>query len=169
MAGEPEPQQFARDAARTPGASGLAPRCAPSRERRDRPAPGMLLVQVAACGVCRTDLQICEGDLVARRLPIVPGHQAVGRVDAVGAGVSDWRAGDRAGIAWLASTCGVCDKCTSGRENLCVRATFTGWDSDGGYATHIVVRADFALRFPDGFDDSPLRRCCAGASSASAR
>src|SRR6476661_3209422 len=71
----------------------------------EAPAPGMLLVRVGACGVCRTDLQICEGDLAARKLPIVPGHQAVGRVEAVGAGVADWRVGDRAGVAWLAGTC----------------------------------------------------------------
>jgi propanol-preferring alcohol dehydrogenase len=119
----------------------------------EAPGPGMLLLRVAACGVCRTDLQICEGDLAARRLPIVPGHQIVGRVEAVGAGVGGWRVGDRAGVAWLAGTCGVCDKCRSGRENLCARATFTGWDVDGGYATHAAARADFAYRLPDGFDD----------------
>jgi propanol-preferring alcohol dehydrogenase len=119
----------------------------------EAPGPGMLLLRIAACGVCRTDLQLCEGDLAARKLPIVPGHQIVGRVEAVGAGVADWRVGERAGVAWLASTCGVCAMCRSGRENLCARATFTGWDVDGGYATHAVVRADFALRIPDRFDD----------------
>ena len=150
MAGEPSEARAMLLERPAPAASG--PLRAVAREPQP-PAPGMLLVRVAACGVCRTDLQICEGDLAARALPIVPGHQAVGRVEAVGAGVTDWRAGDRAGVAWLASTCGVCDKCTSGRENLCARATFTGWDSDGGYATHIAVRADFALRIPDGFDD----------------
>ena len=87
------------------------------------------------------------------RVPIVPGHQIVGRVEAVGAAVEGWRAGDRAGVAWLAGADGTCDKCRSGRENLCARATFTGWDVDGGYATHATVRADFALRLPDGFDD----------------
>jgi propanol-preferring alcohol dehydrogenase len=117
------------------------------------PGPGMISIRVAACGVCRTDLQICEGDIAAHQLPVVPGHQAVGRVEAVGAGVTGWRAGDRAGVAWLAGTCGACDKCTSGRENLCARATFTGWDADGGYATHIAARADFALPIPDAFDD----------------
>src|SRR4051812_5192991 len=117
------------------------------------PAAGMLLLRVAACGVCRTDLQLCEGDLELHKRPIVPGHQIVGRVDAVGAAVDGWRVGDRAGVAWLAGTDGVCDKCRSGRENLCARATFTGWDVDGGYATHAVARADFALRIPDGFDD----------------
>ncbi len=125
------------------------------RDARDpgAPGPGMVRIAVAACGVCRTDLQIAEGDLAARHLPIVPGHQAVGRIEAVGDGVTTWKVGDRAGVAWLGGTCGVCDKCRSGRENLCVRPTFTGWDVDGGYATHLVARADFTLRIPDGFDD----------------
>ncbi len=117
------------------------------------PGPGQILIQLGACGVCRTDLQISDGDLAPKHLPIVPGHQAVGRVVAVGDGVDRWKIGDRAGVAWLAGTCGVCDKCRSGRENLCVRATFTGWDVDGGYATHLLARADFALPIPDGFDD----------------
>jgi len=84
----------------------------------EAPGPGQLLLRIAACGVCRTDLQLCEGDLAPRKMPIVPGHQIVGRIEAVGDGVSDWRAGDRAGVAWLAGTCGVCDKCRSERENL---------------------------------------------------
>jgi propanol-preferring alcohol dehydrogenase len=113
----------------------------------------MIRIRVAACGVCRTDLQLCEGDLAAHKLPIVPGHQVVGRVEAVGAGVTAWRPGDRVGVAWLAGTDGVCDKCRSGRENLCPQATFTGWDVDGGYTTHVTARADFALPIPDGFDD----------------
>jgi propanol-preferring alcohol dehydrogenase len=117
------------------------------------PAAGLLLVRVAACGVCRTDLQICAGDLGLHRRPIVPGHQAVGRVEAIGAGISGWAVGDRVGVAWLASSCGACAMCRSGRENLCASATFTGWDVDGGYATHLAVRADFAVRLPDGFDD----------------
>ena len=83
----------------------------------------------------------------------MPGHQVVGRVVRVGDAVSGWAVGDRAGVAWLAATCGVCRFCTSGRENLCADARFTGWDRDGGYATRIAVRADFALRLPDGFDD----------------
>jgi propanol-preferring alcohol dehydrogenase len=124
-----------------------------SRRPLTQPPPGMLRLAVAACGVCRTDLQICEGDVVPRRLPIVPGHQIVGRVDALGAGVTDWRVGERAGVAWLAGACGVCDKCRSGRENLCAKATFTGWDVDGGYAAHVIVRADFALRLPESFGD----------------
>ena len=137
---------------RTPAPAASAPLRLVEREPAT-PGPGMLLLRVAACGVCRTDLQLCEGDLAMRARPIVPGHQIVGRVEAVGAGVDGWRAGDRAGVAWLAGADGTCDKCRSGRENLCERATFTGWDVDGGYATHATVRADFALRLPDGFDD----------------
>jgi propanol-preferring alcohol dehydrogenase len=117
------------------------------------PGPGQLLLRVAACGVCRTDLQLCEGDLAMRKHPIVPGHQIVGRVEAIGGGVAGWQVGDRAGVAWLAGADGTCDKCRSGRENLCAHATFTGWDVDGGYATHATARADFVLRIPDGFDD----------------
>ncbi len=123
------------------------------------PAPDELVLRVAACAVCRTDLQIAEGDLAAHRLPVVPGHQAVGRVELVGRAVSGWQVGDRAGVAWLAGACGMCGACLSGRENLCADASFTGWDRDGGFAERIAVRADFALRLPDGFADlaaSPL-------------
>jgi propanol-preferring alcohol dehydrogenase len=123
-------------------------------ERPDpRPGEGEILLRVAACAVCRTDLQICEGDLAARRLPIVPGHQVVGRVEGVGPNVRGWSVGDRAGVAWLAGTDGTCAQCARGRENLCAAAQFTGWDRDGGYATHMVARADFALRLPDRFSD----------------
>jgi propanol-preferring alcohol dehydrogenase len=123
-------------------------------ERPDpAPGPGELLIRVAACAVCRTDLQLCQGDLAAKRLPIVPGHQLVGRVEAVGEGVHGWRTGDRAGVAWLGGADGTCGFCRAGRENLCADARFTGWDRDGGYATHAVARADFALPLPDGFAD----------------
>jgi propanol-preferring alcohol dehydrogenase len=123
-------------------------------ERPDpEPGPGELRIRVAACAVCRTDLQLCQGDLAAKHLPIVPGHQLVGRVDAVGEGVPGWRAGDRAGVAWLGGADGTCGFCRAGRENLCADARFTGWDRDGGYATHAVARADFALTLPDGFAD----------------
>jgi propanol-preferring alcohol dehydrogenase len=108
---------------------------------------------VRACGVCRTDLQICEGDLPARTLPITPGHQIAGRVEAVGSGVTGWAVGQRVGAGWLASACGVCAECRAGRENLCPNARFTGWDRDGGYATHATVRADFAFALPEGKDD----------------
>jgi propanol-preferring alcohol dehydrogenase len=117
------------------------------------PAPDEHVLEVAACADCRTDLQLAEGGLEARRLPIVPGHQAVGRVVRVGRSVAGWGVGERAGVAWLASTCGTCPFCLTSRENLCPNARFTGWDRDGGYATRIAVCADFALRLPDGFDD----------------
>jgi alcohol dehydrogenase, propanol-preferring len=117
------------------------------------PGDGEIVLAVTACALCRTDLQLCTGDLAARRLPIVPGHQIVGRVIAVGPGAGEWRVGDRAGVAWLAGACGRCRHCTAARENLCEHARFTGWDRDGGFATHAVARADFALRLPDAFDD----------------
>ena len=117
------------------------------------PGPGELLLRLAACAVCRTDLQLAEGDLAARRLPIVPGHQAVGRVAAVGEGVAGWSIGDRAGAYWLFGTDGTCRFCKSGRENLCEAAEFTGWDRDGGFAEAMVVRADVAVRIPEGFAD----------------
>jgi propanol-preferring alcohol dehydrogenase len=123
------------------------------------PGEGELVLRVTACAVCRTDLQLCEGDLEARRLPVVPGHQIVGRVDAVGSGVVGWRVGDRAGVPWLAGTDGTCAQCLSNRENLCDKAQFTGWDRDGGFATHAKALADFALRLPDGcrdLDAAPL-------------
>jgi len=117
------------------------------------PGPGELLLEVAACGVCRTDLQLVEGDLEPRRLPIVPGHQVVGRVAVLGPGTTGWHVGDRAGVGWLAGSCGECAWCRSGRENLCERATFTGWDRDGGYADQALARADFAVRLPERFAD----------------
>jgi len=117
------------------------------------PGPGELLLRLAACAVCRTDLQLATGDLTPRRLPIVPGHQAVGRVAAVGEGVIGWSIGDRAGAYWLFGTDGTCRFCRSGRENLCESAEFTGWDRDGGFADAMVVRADVAVRIPDGFAD----------------
>jgi alcohol dehydrogenase, propanol-preferring len=116
--------------------------------------PGELVLRVRACAVCRTDLQICEGDVPSHRLPIVPGHQVIGTVTEVGAGVADWSPGDRAGVAWLGYADGTCAYCTSGRENLCPNAQFTGWDLDGGYADAIRVRAGFALRVPERFNDT---------------
>lgn len=123
----------------------------------DRPLPqpgaGEIRLHVTACAVCRTDLQLCEGDLPAHRLPVIPGHQVVGIVDAVGEAVPGWAPGDRAGLTWLAGTDGTCRFCRTGRENLCEHAVFTGWDRDGGYADSVTARADVAVRIPDGFPD----------------
>ena len=124
----------------------------------DRDAPragaGELRLRVAATAVCRTDLQLVEGDLEARKLPIVPGHQVVGHVIDVDEGVSGWAVGDRAGVTWLAGSDGTCAYCRSGRENLCPQATFTGWDRDGGYAEEMTVRAEVAVRLPESFTDA---------------
>jgi alcohol dehydrogenase, propanol-preferring len=127
------------------------------------PGPGEILVRVAACGVCRTDLHVIEGDLSPRRLPIVPGHQVVGRVAARGENNTRFALGDRVGIAWLRGTCGSCAWCRSGAENLCEGSRYTGWDADGGYAEYAVVAESFAYAIPDAFDDAeaaPL--LCAG-------
>lgn len=124
------------------------------RERPDpEPGEGEVVVELRACGVCRTDLQIAEGDLTARRLPIIPGHQAVGSVVALGPGASGWTVGDRVGAYWLASTCGRCRFCLADRENLCLRAEFNGWDRDGGYAERMVARAEYLVSLPPGLDD----------------
>jgi propanol-preferring alcohol dehydrogenase len=130
---------------------------------KPEPAAGEILVRVAVCGLCRTDLHIVEGELPLARTPIVPGHQAVGRVEGVGPGVTHLRPGDRVGIAWLRRTCGACRLCESGRENLCERAEFTGYHADGGFAEYAVVPAGFAYLLPDVFSDTeaaPL--LCAG-------
>lgn len=132
---------------------------------RDPPQPGdgELRVRVAACGVCRTDLHLAEGDLAPRRPDTVPGHEIVGVVDALGAGTSRFAVGDRVGVAWLRSTCGTCRFCARGDENLCLTPRFTGWDADGGYAEHAVVDERFAYEIPPAFDDehaAPL--LCAG-------
>ena len=117
------------------------------------PADGELVLRVGACAVCRTDLQIVTGDLTPHRSPIVPGHQAVGVVSAVGPGVTGWSIGERAGTTWLGSFDGTCRFCRSGRENLCRSASFTGWDRDGGFATALAIRADVAVRIPTILDD----------------
>ncbi|HTN79854.1 MAG TPA: zinc-dependent alcohol dehydrogenase family protein [Acidimicrobiales bacterium] len=127
------------------------------------PASGEIRVHVHVCGVCRTDLHLAEGDLAPRRRGVVPGHEVVGRVDALGAGATRFAVGDRVGIAWLRHTCGVCRFCTRGDENLCVAPRFTGWDDDGGYAEHAVVDEQYAYALPDRYDDdtaAPL--LCAG-------
>jgi propanol-preferring alcohol dehydrogenase len=127
------------------------------------PHPGEILVAVGACAICRTDLHVVEGELPALRTPLVPGHQAVGRVAGRGQGATRFREGDRVGIAWLRRTCGACLYCATDRENLCERAEFTGWHADGGYAEYAVVDEDYAYAIPSGFGDveaAPL--LCAG-------
>ena len=114
------------------------------------PGPGETLVSVEACGVCRTDLHLVEGDLPPRHREVVPGHQVVGTVLANGPGTTRFRPGDRVGIAWLRSTCGECRWCRTGRENLCPSSTYTGWDADGGFAEYAVVPAAFAYPAPPG-------------------
>src|SRR5213080_2970258 len=108
------------------------------------PGSGEIRVRVAACGVCRTDLHLAEGDLAPKRPRVVPGHEVVGRVEARGRGAARFHNGDRVGIAWLRQTCGVCRFCRRGDENLCVDPRFTGWDEDGGYAEFAVVPEAYA-------------------------
>jgi propanol-preferring alcohol dehydrogenase len=128
-----------------------------------RPEPGQVLVKIAACAVCRTDLHVVDGELPNPKLPLVPGHEVVGRVEEVGLGVTNFRIGERVGIPWLGWTCGECEYCLSARENLCERARFTGYTIDGGYAEFAVADARFTFRIPDAFNDAgaaPL--LCAG-------
>ena len=125
--------------------------------------PGQVLLRVLACGVCRTDLHVVDGDLTHPRLPLIPGHEIVGKVEAVGAEVRGIRVGERVGVPWLGWTCGECDYCRSGRENLCARARFTGYQIDGGYADYTVADARYCFPIPTGFSDAeaaPL--LCAG-------
>ncbi len=127
------------------------------------PTAGQIRVRVSVCGVCHTDLHIVEGDLPLRKQPVVPGHQIVGTVDALGPETNVFKEGDRVGIPWLHWTDGECVYCRRGLENLCERARFTGWDVDGGYAEYVIIPADFAYALPQAFDDehaAPL--LCAG-------
>jgi propanol-preferring alcohol dehydrogenase len=127
------------------------------------PGPGEILVRVHACGVCRTDLHVVDGDLTEGKLPIVPGHEVVGRVVECGEGVDGYRTGDRVGVPWLGYTCGVCEYCTHGHENLCDNARFTGYDLDGGYAEYLVANQRYCFPIPAAYDDAaaaPL--LCAG-------
>jgi propanol-preferring alcohol dehydrogenase len=128
-----------------------------------RPGSGQLLVKVAACAVCRTDLHVVDGELPNPKLPLVPGHEIAGHVEEIGAGVDNFRVGDRVGIPWLGWTCGECEYCVSARENLCERARFTGYTIDGGYAEFTVADARFTFPIPDGFRDvSAAPLLCAG-------
>ena len=127
------------------------------------PEVGQVRLRVRVCGVCHTDLHLVEGEIALPKLPVVPGHQIVGTVDALGAGVSRFALGDRLGVPWLYSTCGECEYCRRGMENLCDEARFTGQHADGGFAEFMVVPADFAYPIPEGFADvqaAPL--LCAG-------
>jgi propanol-preferring alcohol dehydrogenase len=127
------------------------------------PSAGELLVAVRACGVCRTDLHVAEGDLPVHRPDVTPGHEVVGEVVALGSGARGFAVGDRVGIAWLRHTCGHCAYCLRGDENLCPDSRYTGWDADGGYAEFATVPADFAHRLPTGYSDTELAPLlCAG-------
>jgi alcohol dehydrogenase, propanol-preferring len=127
------------------------------------PADDELLVQVSACGVCRTDLHVIEAELPQRKMPVVPGHQVVGVVKKIGGRVKQFKSGDRVGIAWLHRTCGTCEYCRAGKENLCDNAEFTGYTVDGGYGEYALAAEQFTYRIPEGFPDeqaAPL--LCAG-------
>ena len=133
------------------------------RARRPSPGPGQVRLRVAACGVCRTDLHIVDGELAHPGRPVVPGHEVVGRVDAIGAGVTGLALGDRVGVPWLGWTCGECEPCRAGRENLCEQARFTGWQIEGGYAEWVLADARYVFALPTRYSDAeaaPL--LCAG-------
>src|SRR5262249_43564557 len=127
------------------------------------PGPGEILIEIEACGVCRTDLHVVDGDLPDPKLPIVPGHEIVGRVAAHGPGVSDPAIGSRVGVPWLGFTCGTCPYCRSDRENLCDHPLFTGYTRDGGFAAHTVADARYCFALPDEADAATLAPLmCAG-------
>jgi propanol-preferring alcohol dehydrogenase len=127
------------------------------------PAPGEIVVEIAACGVCRTDLHVVDGELPNPKLPIVPGHEIVGRVAATGEGVAGFATGQRIGVPWLGYTCGACPYCRDGRENLCDRPLFTGYTRDGGYASHALADARYCFPLPEHMDDAEVAPLlCAG-------
>jgi alcohol dehydrogenase, propanol-preferring len=127
------------------------------------PGPGQVLISVATCGVCRTDLHILDGELTEPKLPLIPGHQIVGTVAGAGEGAERFATGERVGVPWLGWTCGECRYCTSGRENLCDRARFTGYDLDGGYAELAVADQRFCFPIPGGYaDEQAAPLLCAG-------
>lgn len=146
----------------TPGPVDSGP-LVPIEREIPEPGRGQIRLRVLACGVCRTDLHLVEGDLPPRRPLVIPGHEIVGVVDALGLDASRYSLGDRVGGAWLAHTCGKCRFCLADKENLCLKPTFTGWDFDGGYAQYVVVHEDYAYTLPEQFGDidvAPL--LCAG-------
>jgi propanol-preferring alcohol dehydrogenase len=131
--------------------------------RKPQPGPGQVLIRVHACGVCRTDLHILDGELARASLPLIPGHEIIGRVVQRGEGVKNIQVGDRVGVPWLGATCGVCEFCRSGMENLCDSALFTGYTLNGGYAEYTVADAGYTFPIPDSYSDTeaaPL--LCAG-------
>jgi alcohol dehydrogenase, propanol-preferring len=133
------------------------------RSQLPQPRPGQLRIAVHACGVCRTDLHVVDGDLAFPGHAVVPGHEIVGQVAALGDGVEGWAVGERVGVPWLAWTCGTCTECRQGRENLCRQAQFTGWQRPGGYAQQVLADARYVLRLPPGYtaaQAAPL--LCAG-------
>jgi propanol-preferring alcohol dehydrogenase len=141
------------------------PRTALVLRERSVPAPGAgeLVIAVSACGVCRTDLHVVDGELEHPKLPIVPGHEIVGRVAAVGQGVSGFTVGERVGVPWLGATCGVCPYCREGAENLCDAPVFTGYTRDGGFATHAVADARYCFPLGEDGDDAEIAPwLCAG-------
>ncbi|MBW8635696.1 zinc-dependent alcohol dehydrogenase family protein [Hoeflea sp. WL0058] len=142
---------------------GVGQKLRPETRPIPKPQKGEVLVEVLACAVCRTDLHLIDGELADPKLPVVPGHEIVGRVVALGEGVDNHEISDRIGIPWLGYTCGECHYCLSGRENLCDHARFTGCHIDGGYATHTLADARYCFPLPDNYDDAeaaPL--LCAG-------
>src|SRR2546423_7700448 len=127
------------------------------------PGPEQILIRMRACGVCRTDLHVVDGELTEGKLPVVPGHEVIGEVVEHGAAVRAYTRGDRVGVPWLGYTCGVCEYCARGQENLCDSARFTGYDLDGGYAEYLVAHERYCFPIPDAYDDvaaAPL--LCAG-------
>ncbi|QCB42618.1 zinc-binding alcohol dehydrogenase family protein [Sphingomonas sp. PAMC26645] len=127
------------------------------------PGPGQIRLTVAACGVCRTDLHVVDGELAAPQVPIIPGHEIVGRIDAIGSGVEGLRVGERVGVPWLGHTCGICSYCQSGQENLCDAPLFTGYTRDGGFATSVIADARYTFPLGDEGDDAALAPLlCAG-------
>ena len=148
---------------RRPGPMSTGPLDWDAEARVPHPAAGELLVAVLACGVCRTDLHVAEGDLAVHRSGVTPGHEVVGEVVALGPGADGFSVGDRVGIAWLRHTCGQCRFCLRGAENLCPESRYTGWDADGGYADFATVPAEFAHHLPASYTDSQLAPLlCAG-------
>jgi len=142
---------------RSPGVLTLAER------PRPEPGPGQLLIKVSACGVCRTDLHVVDGELAHPKLPLVPGHEVVGRVAALGAGVEGFAEGERVGVPWLGWTCGECRYCRAGQENLCEAARFTGYTLDGGYGDYLVADRRYCFPLPgDGSDAAAAPLLCAG-------